>query len=49
MSEKKINIDLGLFDLSKTRKKKSGDKKDGIKIKQPSQKKRTKRLKRNRF
>jgi len=45
MSEKKINIDLGLFDFSKTRKKKSGEKKDGIKIKQPSHKKKNETLK----
>ena len=48
MSEqKKINIDPGLFDFSggKTRKKKTGEKKEGIKIKQPSQKKKNETLK----
>jgi hypothetical protein len=45
MSEKKINIDLGLFNFSKTRKKRSGEKTDGIKIKQPSNKKKNDTLK----
>ena len=47
MSEKKINIDLGLFDFAKnkTRKKKSEDKSEGIKIKQPSQKKKNETIK----
>jgi hypothetical protein len=45
MSEKKINIDLGLFNFSKTRKKRSGEKTDGIKIKQPSNKKKNETLK----
>ena len=49
MSEqKKINIDMNLFNVSnnKTRKKSSGEKKDGaIKIKQPSQKKKNETLK----
>lgn len=49
MSEqKKINIDMNLFNITggKTRKKRPGDKKDGgIKIKQPSQKKKTDTLK----
>jgi hypothetical protein len=42
MSEqKKINIDMNLFNFSnnKTRKKKSSENNEGIKIKQPSQKK----------
>uniref|UniRef100_A0A6C0L8S5 Uncharacterized protein n=1 Tax=viral metagenome TaxID=1070528 RepID=A0A6C0L8S5_9ZZZZ len=51
MSEqKKINIDMNLFKVSnnKTRKKPPGDKKDGgIKIKQPSQKKKNETLKKN--
>jgi hypothetical protein len=40
MSEqKKINIDMNLFNFSnKTRKKKPGEKKDGIKVKQPAKK-----------
>ena len=51
MSEqKKINIDMNLFKVSnnKTRKKTPGEKKDGgIKIKQPSQKKKNETLKKN--
>jgi len=45
--EKKINIDPGLFSFSntKTRKKKPTENKDGIKIKQPSQKKKNETLK----
>ena len=49
MSEKKqINIDMGLFNFTnnKTRKKKSdSEKTNGIKIKQPSQKKKNDSLK----
>jgi len=47
MSEqKKINIDMNLFKVSnKTRKKKPSEQTDGIKIKQPSQKKKNESLK----
>jgi hypothetical protein len=46
MSEKKINIDMGLFNFTKkSRKKNTGENKDGIKVKQPSQKKKNETIK----
>jgi hypothetical protein len=46
MSEKKITVDMNLFKIpDKTRKKRDSEKKDGIKVKAPSEKKRNETLK----
>ena len=46
MSEKKINVDMNLFNFSnKSRKKRNAEKKDGIKIKAPAERKKNETLK----
>ena len=46
MSEKKIMVDMNLFKIpDKTRKKRNSEKKEGIKVKTPSEKKRNETLK----
>lgn len=46
MSEKKINVDMNLFNFSnKSRKKRNTEKKDGIKIKAPAERKKNETLK----